>query len=322
MAAFLVTLKESNAPVLPCELVGIRTKSLACVLTAVTLCCGTVACSSDSGDAPQAAEVTVPGVSVSLEQVGQAPREPLVWFSDESEQQVLFSATQGLEQETKGEGAERQAESLPYDEVTMELPLVAQASTDGEERTSTVTVGKPSGTNAERNEDIASAEGFTMTTTQSNDGRAKSRTFQAPEAATDSARASVETALTQMNDFPLVFPTEPIGPGAQWTVANRVEEGVSMLQEVTYTLMERQGQAVSLKVEVQRKPAVTSLSDTDLEVMDISSTSSGQLHLDLNLAVPVRGNIDVTTTVTYGKEDSPVRVLQTSTSKSTWAPRG
>ncbi len=317
MAGFEVTLKESNGSLLRCELVGISTKSVLGLCSALALALSTAACSSDNSQQARPANVNVPGVNVELIDAGAAPREPLVWFSDDSEQKLTFSATQGLEQKTTGGSAE----NVPYAEVTMNLPLTASASTDGKERTSTVTVGKPSGTNKERNEDIASAEGFQMVSTQGVDGRVKTRTYTAPDAATDSARVSIEKAMNQMNDYPLVFPSEPVGVGGQWKVSSRVDDGISMLQDLTYTLVERKGQAVSLKVQVQRRPAVSSLPDTDLSVLNVSSTSNGQLNLDLNRPLPVRGTIDVTTNVTYGKEDSDVRVLQEITAKSRWEPR-
>ncbi len=233
------------------------------------------------------------------------------------------SATSTTEAPRPDESSAGSTEDLtvPYEEVTMNLPLTTSITTDGDVRTSEVTVGAPSGTNDERNEDIASAEGFTMTTEQGLDGRAQSRTFAAPDGASDSARASVEQALTKMNDLPIVFPEEPIGTGAQWKVSNRIDEGgVSMLQDITYTLRERQNMTIALGVEVERRPATQHLTGTELKILDVSSESSGQISLNLTHSIPERGSVKVTTTSTYGEDSSAVRVIQKSTSKTTWAP--
>ncbi|MGV0397991.1 DUF6263 family protein [Corynebacterium suicordis] len=217
--------------------------------------------------------------------------------------------------------AEEESNNLPYEEVTMNLPLTTGIKTDGDTRTSTVTVGKPTGDNTERNEDIASAEGFRMTTEQDRYGRPQNRTFSSPEGASDSARASVEEALVQMNNLPLIFPEEPIGEGASWTVSNRVEDGgISFLQTITYTLLQKQNQTVSLSVSAERKPATQFLNGSDLRIMDVSTESSGHISVNLTHAVPERGSISLSTVVTYGKEDSATRVKQKTTSKSSWSP--
>ncbi|WP_246816986.1 DUF6263 family protein [Corynebacterium sp. HMSC08A12] len=318
---------------------GISSKSALAICSAIGLAFTTVACSESEQPQAKPADVAVPGVKVELQSRGASPQEPIAWFSQEGSQEVTYHATQGFAQHTVGaakdddatasatdasetakEDEQPDVDELDYDEVTMNLPLSAEVTTDGKGRQTNVTVGEPTGTNDERNEDIATAEGFKMTTEQEVDGRATSRSYTAPDEASATARASVESALNQMNDFPLILPTEPVGIGAKWTVSNRVDGDISMTQKVTYTLLEREGQAVSLKVEVSRKPAVATLAQTDLKVLDVETESSGQIALDLNKVLPTRGHINVETKVTYGQDDSPVRVVQTSTSKSKWTP--
>lgn len=287
------------------------------------------ACGQESSTNVEPVQAPVEGVRVELLSAGEAPHQPLVWFADSDEQKLTYSVTRGLEQRTEVDKKKAEATAkkpdqkdlnVPYDEVTMDLPLTAVIKTDGDVRSSTVTVGKPSGNNEERNEDIASAEGFEMKTDQDLSGRAEERSFSAPEGASDSARASVEEALTQMNSVPVVFPKEPIGDGASWKVSNRVEDGVSLLQDITYTLVERQNKTATLSVDIERRPATGQLAGTDLDVLDAKSTSSGQIAVDLTHALPERGSINVETVVTYGQKDSPVKVKQRTTSKMTWSP--
>ena len=281
---------------------------------------GTVltACSSGDDASPEApVDAPVSGVSVTVEDTGDAPREPLVWFSAPGEKQTVFRATRGLEQRTEG-GAEE--DDLPYEDVTMELPLTVSTSTDGDELESHVVAGRPSGDNDDRNDDISSAEGFTMNQRYNQDGRVISRGFAAPEEATDSARASVEQSFSQMADIPVVFPSDDLGAGAVWTVTGQVDDNVSMRQAVTYTLLSREGSRIELDVDVRRTPSVRQLPGTDLQVMDSTSDSSGNITVDLRRPVPVSGMIETTTSVTYGEAESPVRVVQTSRTRSSWEP--
>ncbi|MBC2680899.1 DUF6263 family protein [Corynebacterium anserum] len=323
-------------------------------LTALFCLSTLTACGEDSNTHAQPVNAPVEGVTVQLLNAGEGSAQPLVWFTGPDEQKVKFSFTQGLEQKTlvdeeklKKQQAEDRAKQsatqssdssasttapsfttesntddldVPYDEVTMDLPLTTNIHTDGHVRTSTVTVGRPSGSNTERNEDVATAEGFTMVTEQNLNGRVQNRNFSAPESATDSARASVEQALTRMNDVPIIFPDEPIGVGGKWKVSNRIDEnGTSMLQDIIYTLSERQNKTVKLGVEVKRRPATKQLADTDLEVLDVSSESTGHIVLNLTHALPERGSVKVTTTTTYGQKDSAVKVIQTTMAKTSWA---
>ncbi|MBB3115065.1 hypothetical protein [Corynebacterium bovis] len=289
------------------------------------------ACSDDGDAAPAGVEVPVDPVSVTLVDRGQEPVAPLVWFSDPGEQQVTFRATQGLGQRVEGAPGPAQAgDTVPQKDVTMELPLTATASTDGETRTTTVTAGTPTGDNAARNDDIATASGFRVTTRTQQNGRTTSRTLASPEGATDSARASVEESLRQMADVPLVFPDEGVGPGARWKVSSHIGGDTPMNQDVSYTLISRDGPHVALAVDVDRRPTQTTLPGSadrvgeDLRVVDVQHTSTGQLELDLTKALPVSGTVDAGTTVTYGTGSSPVRVVQTTTTRSEWVtrPRG
>ena len=290
-----------------------KSRLMLTLLAALTISTAS-ACSSDASS-PEPVAAPVEGVSVELKTPGQAPQSPLAWFVDNTEQKVTYSATQGLEQKTLHG---KSGEDLPYGEVTMSLPLTASSTSNGKTHTQQVTVGAPDGSNKELNEDMATAEGFEMRTTVEDDGRATERSFIAPEEASDGAKASIEMALTQMNSLPLVFPREPVGVGAKWTVSNRVDEGVSLRQEVTYELNSRQGRNVALSVDIERRPAVSSLADTDLRVLDASSKTQGHVQLDLTRPLPVRGHVNVETTVTYGKKNSPLRVIQKSTSRNEW----
>ena len=283
--------------------------------------------SDDEPDRTAPVESTVDGVAVKLLDAGTSPTDPLAWFADDGEQKTTYSVSQGLGQHTVGGDAQGTADGeLPYSEVTMELPLTATAATDeGDGLAATVTAGTPTGDNDDRNDDIASAEGFRMVQKYSDDGKVSSRSFAAPEGASDSARASVEQGFTLMTDLPLVFPEEAVGEGARWTVTGQVSDsgsGVSMRQTVTYTITSRNGSQVNLDVDIERTPTVKQMAGTDLEVMDSTTESTGSLTLDLRRPLPVSGSVKTTTEITYGQPDSPVTVVQESRTTSTWSSDG
>ncbi|AGP30598.1 DUF6263 family protein [Corynebacterium terpenotabidum] len=297
-------------------------------VSALGLALGLTACSSASDDDALSApvEITVDGVAVTLLDAGDDPTDPLVWSADGTEQHSRFSVALGLGQHTVGGDEQGTADGeLPYSEVTMELPLTATTEADGESLESTVTTGVPTGDNEDRNEDIASAEGFQMVQNYGADGKVTTRSFAAPDTATDSARASVEQGFTVMTDLPLVFPEEAVGDGAQWTVSSQVDDssaGVAMTQKVTYTLTSREDDRVTLDVDITRTPAVKQMAGTDLQVMNSTSESSGSLTLELDKPLPVDGTVTTTSIVTYGQPDSPVTVVQESRTTSTWTTDG
>lgn len=346
-AGWEITRLESNPTLLGCEIVGTQSLTLfsrpstrssgATLLRATAVAAalslfgaGAVACNSDSDtQQEQAQQSEVPGIRVQIKDKGQAPLQRIEYTHAAHEQSFTFKATQGLEQRTEGgdagsdQGISPEDSNVPYDEVTMNLPLEVSAQeigsgTTNDQRVVRFTAGNPSGTNAERNEDIASAKGFRMETELLASGRPATRSFSAPEGATNSARASVESALTQLTDFPLIFPEDEIGVGARWELTTRVEAAVSMQQVITYTLDKIDGSTLTLGVDVQRSPNVATLAGTNLEIVDSKTTSSGTLTVDLDKTAPTSGNIEVETTLHFGQPNSPVRVIQSEVTRSEW----
>ena len=276
---------------------------------------GLTACSSDEEPTEAPADVPVPGVAVTVLDAGEGEASPLVWFNDDTEQETTFHATRGLEQSTQGAPEE---DDIPYEERTMEIPLTVSTDTDGEDLDATVVAGLPTGDNTDRNDDIATAEGFTMTQSYGQDGRVSSRSFSSPESASGSARASVEQSFTQMTDLPLVFPTEELGEGARWTVSSQVDDSISMRQTVTYTLMKRRAHRSSW-TSTSTGPRCASCRARPSS-SDSASDSGGRVTVDLRRPVPVSGMIETSTTVTFGEPDSDISVVQSLRTKSVWEP--
>ena len=113
-----------------------------------------------------------------------------------------------------------------------------------------------------------------------------------------------------------MFPTDPVGIGAQWDVRIKVNEPSPAVKTITYTLKNHEGNTVELEASVQQRPSTTSLSlseapdvpsDTkgSLDVKDSStSTHVGTVTVDLTKPIPVKGSIDTTTITTYAGDTS------------------
>lgn len=258
-------------------------------------------CGSDS--APETAPVPLEVPKVTLVDVGDGAAEVVEWADDGAEQETSIIVTQGFTQRAEGEGADDSANTTTPD-TRLEMPVTVTASGTGEDRSAEAEVGVPFGSNAELNDDIATAEGFVAKWNGDATGRMLELEVGAPEDATDTARAGTEAALLQWARLPIVFPSEPIAPGAVWTVESHVGGDSSLRQTLTYTLESRDGDQVELDVEVEQSPTVTELDAGDgltLRVVDSGTeTRSGELTIDLGSPLPTAGLIDYVTSVTYG----------------------
>ena len=170
-------------------------------------------------------------------------------------------------------------------------------------------------------EDMSSASGFTMAWDRAKSGQVSMVRFGAPTGATDEARAVVERQAMRMLSLPMVFPTDAVGVGAQWTVDSRVAGESAMLQTLTYTLTSVKDSTVELDVSVEQRPTVGAIpidGGGELKVLSSRTASAGHLRLDLSQALPPAGNVEFTTRVIHGQDDSPTRVTQDSSTALTF----
>ncbi|MDO5029628.1 MAG: hypothetical protein Q4E11_03465 [Corynebacterium sp.] len=265
------------------------------------------ACSSESAVDTQ--PVDVAATTVELTDAGHGEMASVRWKDDGAEQNSTVVITQGFAQRGGDAGTEQ-----TFPDTRLEVPLTSTTAGDADTRAVTAEVGEPHGSNAELNADIATAQGFLSEWTAKNTGEVTELRLGAPEKATDTARAGVETALQQLHSMPIIFPTEDIGTDATWTVESKVEGQTQMTQKVTYTLLNRTGDIVNLKVDVKQVPTVTELDtggDSPLKVIESTTEMlSDRVTVDLTKPLPVKGNIDYVTAVTYGDGTSDVRITQ------------
>lgn len=276
------------------------------------LCAAGLALSGCGSDGvPETRPVQLDAPRVTVVDAGDGDAATVRWRDEGAEQDASLVVTQGFTQRTN-DGA---ADSTTPD-TRLEMPVSATVTGGGADRTVSLDLGKPFGSNAELNDDIATAEGFHVTWSGDDTGRIRELGMGAPEAATDTARAGIESGLMQWASLPLVFPEEPIGTGAKWTVVSLVGGGTDMRQTLTYTLVSRAGDELELGVEVAQAPSVTELDGGDGLTLRVvgsdTDTRSGTLRVNLGKPLPVGGTIDYVTTVTYGDGEADDRVVQQS----------
>lgn len=172
--------------------------------------------------------------------------------------------------------------------------------------------------------DLRSADGFRLGWRGDDTGQISTLMLSAPEDATDQGRAMAEGAIMDLMSMPVVFPTEEIGVGAQWSVESRVAGDTSLLRTTTFTLNSRENHIVELDVQADQRPSLGALSFEGIEgaenneaselTVDSSDTaSSGTLTVDLEQALPVDGDISHTTRVVYRGATEQLIVQDSST---------
>lgn len=266
----------------------------------------------------QAVAAELDPARVMVQDNGAEPRQELRFHDVESDQpqQVNVTVGRGLTQSTATEGeVDTTAPQPPAEASALDtrhtLPLTAATvpAADGDQGTRRVEFRVGATPSLEQ------AEGFESGWTADDAGEISTVRFAAPTDADDATRAATEEAIMHMVSLPVVFPDEPVGAGAQWSVDSRVTGQATMLQTTTYTVADFDGERVKLEVTVQQRPALGALELPDegkLEVDNSNTSSRGELVVDLRSPLPVTGSVAATTRVVY-EGDSAVRIVQDTT---------
>lgn len=300
-----------------------RTMSVVCCVVAASLLvvsCGSNSSSEDPAAAQQSISLPVDAPRITLTNPGSGEQQVLA-FSGAPEQSVPVTVTSGFRQQTlAGDDAATLSESPESPSGAVDSTFsstVSVAAGQGEEEDVVLTFND---LNAGK-EDMSSASGFTMAWDRTKSGQVSMVRFGAPTGATDEARAVVERQAMRMLSLPVVFPADAVGVGAQWTVDSRVAGESAMLQTLTYTLTSVKDSTVELDVSVEQRPTVGAIpidGGGELKVLSSRTASAGHLRLDLSQALPPAGNVEFTTRVIHGQDDSPTRVTQDSSTALTF----
>lgn len=277
----------------------------------------------------QAVAAPVDAARVTVEDAGSGDKRVLTFDDIDSEQDLKFELTEGFAQDVVDANAPTDFESSVPEESTTSFDLnaeVSEASDDPEQTPATrnafMTLSNPtySGTDALN---VESGDGFQFGWRADDAGQVSSLRLAAPQAANDDARSILEQAIVELTSMPIVFPDEEIGEGAVWTLDSRTSGDSTLLQTTTYTLENLTETGAELSLDISQRPALGALSMEDggeLEVMDTETRSSGNLTIDFSQPLPTSGNIDIATRVTYGTQESEIRVLQSTNTRMQFSP--
>ena len=277
----------------------------------------------------QAVAAPVDAARVTVEDAGSGDKRVLTFDDIDSEQDLKFELTEGFAQDVVDANAPTDFESSAPEESTTSFDLnaeVSEASDDPEQTPATrnafMTLSNPtySGTDALN---VESGDGFQFGWRADDAGQVSSLRLAAPQAANDDARSILEQAIVELTSMPVVFPDEEIGEGAIWTLDSRTSGDSTLLQTTTYTLDKVTETGAELSLDISQRPALGALSMEDggeLEVMDTETRSSGNLTIDFSQPLPTSGNIDIATRVTYGTQESEIRVLQSTNTRMQFSP--
>lgn len=277
----------------------------------------------------QAVAAPVDAARVTVEDAGSGDKRVLSYEDVNTEQNSHFELTEGFSQDVVEKSVAENFESGAPEEATTAFDLraeVSEATDDPEQTPATrnafMTLSSPtySGTDALN---VESGDGFQFGWRADDAGQVSSLRLAAPQSANDDARSILEQAIVELTSMPIVFPEEEIGEGAVWTLDSRTSGESTLLQTTTYTLEELTDTGAELSVDISQRPALGALTmeeGGELEVLDSATRSSGNLSIDFSQPLPIRGDIDIATRVTYGTEESEIRVLQSTNTRMQFSP--
>lgn len=277
----------------------------------------------------QAVAAPVDAARVTVKDAGSGDKRVLSYEDVNTEQNSHFELTEGFSQDVVEKSVAENFDSGAPEEATTAFDLraeVSEATDDPEQTPATrnafMTLSSPtySGTDALN---VESGDGFQFGWRADDAGQVSSLRLAAPQSANDDARSILEQAIVELTSMPIVFPEEEIGEGAVWTLDSRTSGESTLLQTTTYTLEELTDTGAELSVDIRQRPALGALTMEDggeLEVLDSTTRSSGNLSIDFSQPLPIRGDIDIATRVTYGTEESEIRVLQSTNTRMQFSP--
>ena len=300
-------------------------RTLRSITAAATLTLALTACSSADDD-PVAGVPAFPidAPSVTLVNPGENPDE--VRYSPDAEWDTAVAVSAGVDQHVAAPGEAEVADApaggnvnkttLPLTVTAGEAPAPEGDEEDADSRIDFV-VGSGKHSDLDIGQDVAASEGFRMSWRADDTGRISTLKLLAPADAPQRGLQLVEPTLITLINNSVVFPDEPIGPGATWTVESRVAGDTAMTRSTTYTLVSRDGDTLTLDTKVEEHPQNNNvtidgpgeLEGESVQVDSSRTTSEGQIVVDLHRPLPVSGQTAWTTRLIYGGDDK-ARVVQ------------
>ncbi len=300
-----------------------RTGALLLVLTVAMATLGVAACSdvierrSEAEVDPSALdkEVTMPisAVVTTVLNAGEQPRSLLRRaIAVGHSQQVTLHTVHHIEQQINNQT------SRDFSPPTVTIPLTATTCSDGVD----LTLGTATSSDPDLAQQLQSADGSHAGFAMSEVGAITALRMAATPTTSDTARAALEQAFYQAVYQSIAFPTAAVGEGAVWTVRQEVGAGVPLEQVTTATLTKRQGNLLTIGLNVTQTPQsnLWALPNNAgaLNIIDYAMHGAGTITVDLGLPLPVSGAVTVGGTQTFRDPHSAVLVSQNTSTRVQW----
>ena len=121
-------------------------------------------------------------------------------------------------------------------------------------------------------------------------GRMVATAYDIPENASPQLRRSLERTQDMMRQLSPPLPEEPVGVGARWRSVSRIEATMSMTQSTIYTLEERDGERIRLRIEVEQtadpQQVASDQPGVRVDLVSLAGTARGVSSLRLNAMAP------------------------------------
>lgn len=261
-------------------------------------------------------EVTVP-ISAAVADVvshGAEPRSLLhPEYAQDAVQEVTLQTDHRIRQQIDDQPAR------DFSNPALSIPMTARADNDDVD----LTVGAVTSPDPGLSKAMTAADGSHLGFEMSELGAITAmRLAPAPETS-NAARAALEQAFYQAVYRSIMFPDEPVGLGAVWTVRQEVRGGVNLEQVTTATLTERDGNRLGIRVDVGQTPKEQTWDLPNragtLNIEDYAMRGSGHIVVDLGLPLPVSGSITLGGHQYYRDPRTSTMLRQTIDTQVTWA---
>ncbi|WP_308115154.1 MULTISPECIES: hypothetical protein [unclassified Rhodococcus (in: high G+C Gram-positive bacteria)] len=283
----------------------------AAVMTACSSSDDSASADTEATSTPTSVSLPVTPVTTTLVDPGAEPRSPLTPAYD-GEQSVQLVTSSTVTQQIDDQAVQ--------DFSTPELTLPLTASPDGDQVA--LSIGKATSADQRLTDALAASEGSAAGLTVTDTGAVTALSITPSEQAQDSARAAIEQALNQAVYRSVSFPEGDVGVGAVWTTSQQVISGVTLNQVTRATLRARDGDRLTIDLQIDQTPASTTLDLPDeagsLNIDSYVMSGSGTVELDLTKPLPVSGDVSVGGMQQYSDPEGTTVLGQNITDSLRW----
>lgn len=261
------------------------------------------------------------GAVVTLLEPGAEPREPLrLKLSAGQAQTMTMTMRMGMEMSMGPNKMPKQTippmqmlMSLSVKEITPEGDIKSEFSLDK------IDVLSEPGAAPEMVDALKATLGtmqkISGTSTITPRGIVKSADFQLPADLNPQIKQTMDGMRQQVNQMSVPFPEEALGIGAKWTVRQNLEQqGMKLTQVATWELKERSGTVVKLGSTIVQEAAPQKVSapgmppGASVNLDSLNSSGSGTTEVDLAKVAPIKGTMNMTSSVTMTTEANGVKM--------------